>query len=231
MPLQNGPNTFDIVATTLPGATATAIASATGSQGTGTLPLTITVDRPSGYAPAQFTFAYSIGALPLGATVHSVIVDFDSDGAPDYSGPSLTGAPTTHTYTVPGVYTASIAVIDSNGNSYQSRRAVAVVDFTAQRSMLCDVYGYLKARLNARDAEGAASAYQPESRDAYSSLFNAAGSSMPSIASELGVIAEGMLGNGFSELTIVRDNDDQTRNGFPLRMTQGSDGVWRIAEM
>lgn len=34
-----------------------------------------------------------------------------------------------------------------------------------------------------------------------------------------------------AEMTLVRDNADQSRNAFPLRMTRGSDGVWRIAGM
>ena len=47
----------------------------------------------------------------------------------------------------------------------------------------------------------------------------------------LGVIGNGTIGQGYAEMTLIRDNADQTRSGFPLRMTQGSDGVWRISEM
>lgn len=191
----------------------------------------MTVDRVSDYAPAQFTFAYSIGALPLGATVTAVKVDFNGDGVFDYSGPTLAGAPTTHTYTAPGIYTATFSVVYSNGNGYQVRKSIAALDLAAQRGMLCDVYGYLKDRLNAQDAEGASRAYQESSRDGYRTLFQAAGIHMPSIVPDLGVIGDGLIGNGFSELTIVRDNSDQTHNGFPLRMTQDADGVWRILEM
>jgi hypothetical protein len=36
---------------------------------------------------------------------------------------------------------------------------------------------------------------------------------------------------GYADMTLMRDNADKTRSGFPLRMTQGSDEVWRISEM
>jgi hypothetical protein len=54
---------------------------------------------------------------------------------------------------------------------------------------------------------------------------------MPALAQQLGYIANGYLGAGFADLILVRDNPDQTRSGYPMRMTQGSDGTWRISEM
>jgi hypothetical protein len=47
----------------------------------------------------------------------------------------------------------------------------------------------------------------------------------------LGTIANGVVAQGYADLTLVRDDSDQTRNGFPLRLGKGPDGVWRIAEM
>ena len=48
----------------------------------------------------------------------------------------------------------------------------------------------------------------------------------------MGVIIDGQLGIGFADVLILRDDTvAQTRSGFPLRLTQCSDGVWRISEM
>jgi hypothetical protein len=55
---------------------------------------------------------------------------------------------------------------------------------------------------------------------------------LPTVAQQLGVVVAGMLGQGFADLLVDRDNTtSQTRAGFPLRLTQGADGVWRISEM
>ena len=55
---------------------------------------------------------------------------------------------------------------------------------------------------------------------------------MPIVAQKLGLIVGGFFSSGFAELTVVRDdNVSQTRKGFPLRITQGNDGVWRISEL
>jgi len=45
-------------------------------------------------------------------------------------------------------------------------------------------------------------------------------------------IVNGQLGVGFADVLLLRDDlIAQSRSGFPLRLTQGADGVWRISEM
>lgn len=97
--------------------------------------------------------------------------------------------------------------------------------------MMCDIYGYVKDRLNAQDATGAGNAYQSVVRSDFTTFFTQLGTNMPATAQQLGTILDGQLGTGFADLLLVRDNPDQTRSGFPMRLTQGSDGVWRISEM
>ena len=102
----------------------------------------------------------------------------------------------------------------------------------AQRGMLCDIYGYVKDRLTAQDATGASNAYQIVVRTDFLNYFTGLGASMPSTAQNLGVVVDGQLGIGFADLLILRDDTvAQTRSGFPMRMTQSTDGVWRISEM
>lgn len=97
--------------------------------------------------------------------------------------------------------------------------------------MLCDIHSYLKDRLNAQDVVGAGSAFQPAIRTDYTNMFTVLGTDMPATAGQLGSIGNGMIGLGFAEMLLIRDNSDQTRSGFHERLTQGSDGVWRISEM
>ena len=51
------------------------------------------------------------------------------------------------------------------------------------------------------------------------------------MAQQLGYVANGYFEIGYCELILVRDNANQTRSGYPMRITQGADGTWRISEM
>ncbi len=229
VPLTSGSNALNVTATILSGVTATTSGTITQS-GTET-PIVVAVDRSLGYAPFTASFNYLIGTLAGNATINSVSIDFRSIGSNDYSG-TLAAAPTTYAYTTPGLYLAQFEFTDSNSMIYTIHRAVLVQDIAVQRSMMCDVYGYLKDRLNAQDASGAGNIFQPAERSTYLDFFTGLGADMPTAAAQLGVIVNGVLSPDFVDLLLVQDNaTNQTRRGFPLRMTQSSDGVWRISEM
>ena len=229
LPLGPGQNEFAIVATTLPGDSVSAMVgvASSGNQN----PVTLTANHDSSYDPSSFAFTVSVGALPLGATIQSIQLDMNGDGVTDYTLGALPASAVAGTFASPGVYTVTALVTDSNNATYRGAKSVAVLDFVAQRSMLADVYGYVKNRLMAQDASGAVLAYHPRGAAKYLPLFVAFGSSMPSAAGMLGTIVTGSFASGYAQLTLVRDNPDHTRNGFPLRMSQGADGVWRIDEM
>jgi len=230
VPLTSGSNALSATATILTGATASYGGSVTKTGSPSAL--SIQVNHATGYAPLGSSFTFSIGTLPSGFPVQNVSITFKGTGTPDYSGSSLSGAPTSYTYTQAGLYNATLSVTDTHANTYTAYRPVLVQDLAVQRGMLCDVYGYLKDRLNAQDATNAANAFQSVVKSSYQSLFFTFGSNMPTVAQSLGVVVSGLLGQGFAELFIVRDNvAQQTRAEFPMRLTQGADGVWRISEM
>ncbi|MBS0570559.1 MAG: hypothetical protein JSS28_08125 [Proteobacteria bacterium] len=229
VPLTSGSNALNVTATILPGTTATTSGSITRSGAT--TPIAVAVNRTLGFAPFAENFNYLIGTLAGNATISNLAIDFRGIGSNDYNG-TLASAPTSYAYAMPGLYLAKFRFTDSNSNVYTIQRAVLVQDIGIQRSMLCDVYGYLKNRLNAQDATGASNVFQPVERTTWLNFFNALGSSMPTAASQLGVVVNGILSPDFADLLLVQDNAaNQTRAGFPLRMTQSGDGVWRISEM
>jgi hypothetical protein len=229
VPLSTGANTLTAQALTLTGQTASGTGSVT--QGGSPPPTAVNADHPTGIAPFVVNFTYVVGTLPSGKPVQSVTVNFRGTGPNDYSG-TLAGAPTSFTYSTPGLYTAQFQVTDTSSNTYTATRAILIQDFAAQRSMVCDIYGYLKDRLNAQDATGASNAFQPADRSTYLTFFNALGANMPAASAQLGAILDGQFAIGYADLLLERDNSGaQTRSGFPLRMTQGTDGVWRISEM
>lgn len=229
VPLSAGANALNVTASILPGTTAATSGSITQS-GTAT-PIVVTDDHALGFAPFNEDFHFRIAALAGNASISKVAIDFRGIGTNDYNG-TLASAPTSYTYTLPGLYLAQFQFTDSNNVVYTIHRAILVQDIGVQRSMLCDVYGYLKDRLNAQDATGASNAFQPVERTTWRNFFNALGSNMPTAATQLGAIVNGVVAPDFADLLLVQDNStSQTRSGFPLRMTQSGDGVWRISEM
>ena len=176
------------------------------------------------------TFDMSV-SLPNGATVQSVAIDVDGNGTDDYTAATMDALPKTFTYYEPGLFNAILKVTDTAGNVHQARQQVLVTDRVAHRYMLVDIYGYLKARMAASDVNGAALAFQPVARNSYTTYFSALGADLPSTVQSMGVVGDGQFGNGFADLTLVMYNTDQTRSGFPLHLTRGSDGVWRISEL
>ena len=231
VPLGSGSNQLTASATTLPGGPpATDMVSVTQS-GSGS-PVSLSVDHPFDFAPALISFNYHIGALPSGFPVQTVVINWGAGGT-NFTGSSLAGAQTQYKYTTPGLYTASLSVTDTHSNTYIGYRSVLLQDLPTQRGMLCDVYGYLQSQLRLPNATNASLAFQPNVQSQYLSLFTAIGNAnLPTVADQLGFIIAGILGPGFADLLVDRDDSgSSTRSGFPLRLTQGADGVWRISEM
>jgi hypothetical protein len=230
VPLNAGSNTLTATAASLTGTIVTGTGSIT--LGGSPSPLTINANATSGYTPFLINFTYAIGALPSGKPVQSVTINFKGSGANDFTGASLTGAPTSYSYSQSGLYQATLSVTDTSSNVYTANRAVLIQDLPTQRGMVCDVYGYLLDRLAAGDATNAGNAFQSDMRSKYLDLFNQLTSgNLLTMSQQLGIIVTGQMGPDFADLLLVRDNADQTRSGFPLRITVGADGVWRISEM
>jgi hypothetical protein len=232
VPLSDGANTLHLAARTLPGAAATQdIQISVSAQPSLTA---IRAKRSTTFVDAPIEFEYEVGQLAGGASPQSVALSIENNGMYDYeqSGTSaLTNAPTLVTYTSPGLHTAQLKITDTNGVVYNAYRTVLIQDHVRQRSMLCDIYGYLRQQLLVQDAQKASLAYQPLVRQHYLDLFSALGAGMPTAAHALGVVANGFFADGYAEIDLIRDNSDHTRSGFPLRITRGNDGVWRISEM
>ena len=230
VPLNAGSNTLTAIATSLTG---------TSVNGTGSImrsgspsALTIQVNAPAGFAPFLVNFTFGIGTLPSGLGVQTVTINFKGSGSNDFTGTSLSGAPTSYSYGQIGLYRATLSVTDTGNNTYSAYRSILIQDLPTQRGMACDVYGYLLDRLAAADRTNAGKAFQADMQSNYVDLFNQLTTgNMQTIAQQLGVIVTGQLGVDFADLLLVRDNADQTRSGFPLRITVGADGVWRISEM
>jgi YVTN family beta-propeller protein len=228
VPVEAGQNDLQAVATTMTGATATATVSVQVDPA----PPPIAFEASDqvgqvGYGPFRAAFRLVLDHLPSGTTPGHLMIDFDGNRFWDYEGPTP-DAPSAYLYAHPGLYRAQVKL---NGNTFAAERYILVRDRIVQRSMLCDVYGYLRDRLAAQDLTGAGHAFHEDRRAEYLDLLTALGVQMPVFAQRLGTIADGQFSGSMADLLLVRDQPDETRSGYPLRLMQGTDGVWRILEM
>lgn len=229
VPLQAGTNAINVTANTITGNTASTSISLT--QGSATPPVVgLSIARPESYAPFLVSFTPNIGALPGGATVTTLSIDYNGDGIDDITNPSP-GAPLTFLATQPNLYAARLTVVDSNSVTYTAYAHYLVEDFTRQSGMLCDVFGYMKQRLIAQDSAGALTAIDPNAQDEYQPLFTNNASTLPAYVATLGNIVDGYLTGNSATFIVVRQNSDLTLSGFQIEFSQTGDGTWRIVKM
>ena len=250
--LAAGTNTLEAIATTLPGLTATAsiTVSRTGAKSTVSIdakggpmkghpclacvpldsPVSFHAESPIGMAPASIAFSLEFDDSLPGNDLQSIRIDPYGDGT-DYVFATLDDFPTAFSYSKPGLFNALVEVTTGGGRVYTATQWVLIRSMAVERGALCDVYGYLKAKLTLADAPGASLAYASAVRPGYFSGFAQIGAELPLLAPELGTIVGGFAGPSYAEILVMRDGTDQARSGFHVHMVQDVDGVWRISGM
>lgn len=229
VPLREGANTLDVVATTMTGSTAATSVTVQASPD----PAPIAIEASDqigqiGFGPFPAVYRLIVEHLPDDTPIQLVRIDLNGDGVWDHESATLDGVPTTYVIGRPGLYRARFQI---NRGDFFADRYILVRDRAAQRSMLCDIYGYLRDRLAAQDLIGAGQAFHADRRNEYLDLLGTLGVQMPMFAERLGTVVDGQFSGSMADLMLVRDQPDQTRAGYPMRLMQGADGVWRILEM
>jgi len=158
-----------------------------------------------------------------------ITLDFNNDGTPEFSGTDPALAPQTFRYAAPGIYTARVTITTSAGTASFDRQ-VAILDFEQHRTRPCTLYGILRDRLTQNDVPGALRVFPQEYRARYQTLFNALGTNRPTMATRLGTIANGIYGLSYAEIYVVFP-ENGIEKATPLRVDQGTDGVWRIESL
>lgn len=211
-------------ATTLDGLTASASVAVSVSA---TEPdATLATATPVGFSPLPARFRLGVKS---GLALQSVDVDFDGNGSVDYTGTTAGDLPT-FTYPAPGAYTARATLTIAGQAPVTATHRVVVLALAEQRMAICATYAHLRARLTAQDAAGAGHALANTLKSRLLPLFNALGNRMPSVAANLGVLADGVIGFDAADIIAVRDLVSEVR-GYPVHFARDADGVWRIDSM
>ncbi len=208
------------VATTYDGMTANASRNVTVGN---TAPLIeLLPKQPGNIAPAVIGFTLRFGGVVTG----NVQIDFNGDSVNEYDGP-LSGVPKKHTYPTPGFYTGrATAVVDAMVST--SEVAIVIADVVLQRERACSVCGELRSALAASDLEASLRSFTTHQQEAFRPLLTALGSNRPVFATQLGTIANGRIGLDRATLAVLRIEENLPIS-YPLEVTAGPDGVWRIS--
>lgn len=186
----------------------------------------LTTATPVGFSPLPVAFRLGVKS---GLELQSVAIDFDDDGITDYTGTTASDLPI-FTYPTPGAYVATASLTFSGHPPVTVKYRVIALALADQRTAICSTYAHLRARLSAQDATGAGHALMGGLKSRLMPLFNALGTSMPSVATNLGILADGLIGFDAADIIAVRDLTSEVR-GYPIHFARDANGVWRIDSM
>lgn len=182
---------------------------------------TIALSSRIGFAPFRTKPRIAVSGI---TAVQSIAIDFNGDGADDYTG-SAQNIPI-YTYANPGVYRMRV-VLTAGAQSYTRFRTLAVPGLPEVRAQACAVYAHLRARLAANDSPGALQAIAQPMRDSMAELFTALGTNRPAFAARLGTMANGIFTPTDAEIVLVNEVGTNVE-GTAMHLVRGADGIWRI---
>lgn len=221
VPLAPGSNPINAVATEPSGNTATA--AITVAVPSSAEPYIILSALPaSGVAPLTVTFAT---LSLLSSQIAQVELDSDGDGAIDFRGSSLEGQ--VFTYSKPGLYLPSVAVIDAQGNRLTARTIVQVYDRGQIDALLQGKWTALTASLSRGDLNQALESLAITERDDYRTLLTALGPQLSRINTILTDISFVSLDNDRAEYQMIRIDNGVRISHFVL-LVKDLDGIWRL---
>ena len=219
--LQAGSNAITATVTTLKGQTNTGSIAVTA---TGYSPISILADPTQGFGPLTVAFTASSNT---GNKIASWQASPGAAGALDTTDPSVLFK---FTYTLPGIYQASVTATDSMGTSYTKTIVIQVQSWSQVNTVLTSTYNAMLDRLTAGDIDGALLSVNGSLHDKYLKIFTALQPNLATIVPQLGTLQSGVISNEIAEYTVLRSTPSGNQ-AFLIYFLLGEDGVWRIDNM
>ena len=129
-------------------------------------PVILLATPHAGIPPLTVTFSAATPAAPV-----RIEADYDGDGTIDFIGPTLDDAP--FTYTQPGVYVATVRLVDTSGVTITARTVVQVHDRAALDGLLQAKWTVFKDALRGGDVQAALADVMVDQRAGYREMLDA----------------------------------------------------------
>lgn len=223
LPLNEGSNTLDIVATDTGGYTASASVTAIVSPQSDYLRMTANLE--SGIAPFE-----TVLRIDGSFSAVSPTLSYLGPGNADLSGCTSNDACEVKISTE-GTYTFTVSASGPGGMTYQDSVTITVQSKTALDTLLQAKWNEMKSKLSERDIEGGLEYFIGQSRDLYRPAFTALSDQLPLIFADMSVIEMIYVKDKVAKYRIRRMQEIQ---GVPREITYyiyfslGKDGLWKI---
>lgn len=192
--------------------------------------LTFNADRAGGFAPLPIRYSWSTSTPTTFARMQ---VDFDDNGVFELDTTTLS-TPLSNVYSEPGAYTARIRLTTPAPGSvvHEATRSIVSVNSNYTRATLCYLFERMRSKLAASDVSGALESLHPSLRPRFSTFWTSNLAQLPTMAAQLGEVADGTLGRDSAQLMVTRVVAGQPEpDAFFVNFEQDVDGVWFITGM
>ncbi|MBI3812412.1 MAG: Ig-like domain-containing protein [Nitrospirae bacterium] len=219
----------------------TIIATATDLEGhAGSTSVTVTVDNlqepvlllanpESGIAPLTVEFSI-LTTLTTPITHYSL--DADGDGTADFTSTTLPNT-VPFAYSQPGLYFATVTIMDANGILYTDTIPVNVLSLSELDVLLQAKWTGMRDALRQGDIEKTLTYFTYGSQEKYRRIFEAIGANLIEEAQNLSNIAlvtfYGTTGKYRIQRTVTINGQSQTLT-YWVYFIQDTDGIWRIKQ-
>ncbi|MDA8240480.1 MAG: PKD domain-containing protein [Nitrospiraceae bacterium] len=226
VPLSDGANTISVTATDTAGNTATTAITVTADASQPYV--TLTASPESGVAPLPVNFSAST-AIPNGVATYEM--DFDGDAVNDYSDATFDNV--SHLYSSPGIYYATLTVVDSGNYSYTDTIGIVTLNASVLDGSLRNIWDAFKAKLSVQDVVGGVNFMSGATRDSYQQALNIILSDLPQMISDMQAIELIYVKDDTAKYRINRVQDidgTQVTITYYIYFMKDSDGLWKIRE-
>ena len=232
-----GSNTFSVTVTSATGITQTVIRSVTYNAALAP-DVELKSAHPGDYAPFSVRFLPQLRRGIANPVIERIRIDFDTDGTFEID---TTDATTrlSHRYQDAGLYLATVELTLNDDNMgtppvvATATRRVMAEDLDITRATFCHAFDRFRTNLTAQQYTAALQVFNPEVRPNYQGFINGLGANGGTLASGIGQIVDGTIGQESAQLFLSRPIPGQPGRfrSFPLQFTRDGDGVWRISAL
>jgi flagellar hook assembly protein FlgD len=220
-PLQEGQNVITANAVDTDGYTATS--SITVNADTSAPYITLRSNVYSGTSPLKAYFSIS---MEISETASSYQMDFDGDGANDYTGVSYENI--NFIYILEDIYFPTVTVTDSSGNAFSDAIAIPVLPWVDTLRLLQSKWEAMKTALIAGDIDTAVSYFAEDEQDEYMNYFTQLSSNdINSIYSSIVRLRINSVTDNIAQCSAIRSESTGTYS-YPVIFIKDGEGIWRI---
>jgi len=220
-----GSNTIQVVVTALDGRTATGSITVVA---TGRPPaMHVVADVTTGFAPLTVTFGYQRTST---AALTKFAIDFDGDGHDDFSTRKSLPTSIHNTYTTPGLYKATLTLLDANGVTARADVSILVEAESARDDLFTSIWNAMNTALVNQNVSGALGYLNQQAQESYASVFQDLLTEMPAIVASYSQPQRLSVTGDVLEYAVNRTIDGKSYIFLVYAMRDG-DGVWRFDSM